>query len=287
MVVGTIGALNGGVPLCYFVKLIGWRNTLLCMCVLGLFILSIIYLFLIEPQKNKNDLTPKLSAFASFKIILATRECWIFAGTAIGLFIAITVIGDLWGVAFIMKAHAVERHVAVQVVSFMYIGLCLGSFSIAWYSDYIQKAKPLITISTLMLLILLTFVLSPFPLPFEMYHPLFFLIGFFSGAEMLCFSGICKALPSSISGITTGFLNGLVMMGGALTQQCVGLSLDFLWRGQVSEDGIRLYSIEDYRLALSLVIPVLIVAFFSSLFIKEKAENYQTIEGGPSHDSIL
>jgi sugar phosphate permease len=268
MVVGTIGALNGGVPLCYVSERFGWSQCLLFLCVLGLILIAVSYCFLRFPHVVES--TQKPSAVNSFKQILKNKECWVYAGTALGLYIAIAVLGDLWGVAFIMKAHGVERSTAVSIISCMYVGLCMGSLLITWLSDMIKKTKAFILMSTTLLLILLFLVIAPLPLPFILLYPLFFLIGFFAGAEMLCFSEACKVVCSSIAGITTGFLNGIVMMGGAFIQMGVGLILDSRWNGALAPEGIKLYATQDYRVALSLIFPILILALFSSLFITEK-----------------
>ncbi len=268
MAVGTVGALNGGLPLCYLLELVGWSHCLLMLCLLGLVLLTVSYFTLSLPESHERH--ERVSSFKSLTLILKNKECWTYALTAIGLYLAICVFGDLWGVAYIMKAYGIERAQAVPIISMMYVGLCVGSITITWISDRLGKARSFIIFSTIMLLILLSLVIAPLSLPFEMLYLLFFLIGFFAGAEMLCFSGACKAVSSSIAGITTGFLNGLVMIVGAGIQMGVGIVLDALWKGSTGFDGIKIYDVNDYRIALSLTLPILLLALFSSLFIKEK-----------------
>ncbi len=267
MVVGTIGALNGGLPLCALINRVGWRSALLIMCGIGFILLGVVAWFLKDPSQQKQ--ANALSLSYSLKLVFHKKACWIFATTAIGLYIAICVLGDLWGVAFMMKTHGIERALAVELVSTLYVGLCVGCFVIPWMSDRIKRAKPLVIISILCLLCLLSVLLAPISLPFGLYYPLFSLIGFFSGAEMLCFAGACKAVSSSVAGLITGFINGLVMMGGALAQQSVGVLLDWLWAGERGANGIKIYTISDYRLALSLMIPIIVMALCASLFIKD------------------
>jgi len=267
MMVGTIGALNGGLPLCYLMEQVGWSQSLLVMCLIGFILMGVSFFTLKVPQIVETH--EKVSAKSSFLLILKHKECWVYAGTAIGLYIAICVLGDLWGVSYIMKAHGVERSQAVQIISSMYVGLCTGSLMITWLSDRLQKARTLIIVSTVMLFLLISLAIAPLPIPFLALYPLFFFIGFFAGAEMLCFSGACKAVSSSVAGITSGFLNGIVMMTGAFIQMCVGIVLDARWDGSLGTEGIKLYNLSDYRIALTLILPILLLAFFSSLFIKE------------------
>lgn len=137
MVVGTIGALNGGVPLCYISELFGWSQCLLILCFAGLILLYASYKFLMSLYPVKSACFPLICA--NYK----KKDCWAYAGAATGLYITISFLGDLWGVSFIMKVHEVERAKAIQVISCMYIGLCVGSIFITYLSDLIKKQKSL------------------------------------------------------------------------------------------------------------------------------------------------
>lgn len=268
MVVGTIGALNGGLPLCYLMEQVGWGQTLLIMCMVGVALNILIYFTLKLPKVIQAE--EKETIVNSFKTVINCKDVWTYGISAIGLYLSICVLGDLWGVAFIMESYGIERSEAVQFISILYIGVCVGSLTITWFSDLIQRMKSFIIFSNIMLLTLIALIISPISIPLSLLSPIFFLIGFFSGSELLCFSGACKSLPSSVAGLTTGFLNGIVMMTGAFIQFCVGVVLDINWNGSLNAEGIKLYSASDYRLALSLLLPVLFIALISSFFIQEK-----------------
>lgn len=271
MMVGTIGALNGGMPLSFLVDLFGWRFSLLLLCVLGVLILGVLFQCLPHASKQQSPKRHSLTSLrADLMQVLKNRDCWAFAGVALGLYITIIVLGDLWGVSFVMKAHQVERPLAANVASFLFLGLCAGSFVIAWISDFFGKTKGVIVGCTLILLALLTLLFSPLKLSLPSLYMLFFLIGFFSGAEMLCFSEVCKVVPASLTGTAIGFVNTVVVLGGSLVQQLVGMVLDHVWNGTLSEEGVRFYSLGDYKTALSFIVPIVGLSLVASFLIREE-----------------
>ena len=73
-----------------------------------------------------------------------------------------------------------------------------------------------------------------------------------------------------MSGLVTGFINMVVMSGGALIQPLIGKILDYVWDGHI-EEGIPLYTLQNYRTALALIpvlmgIAVLIMPFMPETF---------------------
>ncbi|EKE01050.1 MAG: Major facilitator family transporter [uncultured bacterium] len=60
-----------------------------------------------------------------------------------------------------------------------------------------------------------------------------------------------------------------VVAGGLLFQPLVGRILDFCWQGMI-QDGVRVYSLHGYQMAL-VVLPIcyFIAAVMSAFFIKE------------------
>lgn len=53
----------------------------------------------------------------------------------------------------------------------------------------------------------------------------------------------------------------------------LGKLLDIFRDGKVTEDGIPIYSIDDYRKAFIFIILSFVVAIISVMFVKEKASN--------------
>jgi MFS family permease len=268
MAIGTVGAWNGSSSLSYLVATIGWRESLLVVTGLGALILGLVYVFLADKLNDKFDakahnLDPRSPLTHEAFALIRSKVCWQYAVVAMGIYLSISVLADLWGVSFLMGAHNMTKAAAAQTASFIYIGLCAGSLCLTYLGDRYRCRDVIIATSLLGLLLMLYLVIYETQFSGPFLTPLFFGIGFCSGAEMICFSSALDHFDSRLSGTVTGFINCVVMLGGALIQQQTGLLLDYAWTGGVKDDGLRAYSTIEYRTALSLT---LATVFISSLF---------------------
>ncbi len=99
---------------------------------------------------------------------------------------------------------------------------------------------------------------------------LLILIGICCGAEMICFTGALLHTQASNSGVTIGVVNTLNMLGGAVLQQFIGFCLDKRWAGTVDAFGVRVYSVDDYTYALTLLLGIIGVCALLSFGLKSK-----------------
>ncbi len=81
-----------------------------------------------------------------------------------------------------------------------------------------------------------------------------------------------------VAGTMTGFLNGIVSLAAAMIQQYVGQVLDYFWEGQMTEAGIRAYSIHTYQVAFGVILFVTCISVVLSLFIKQSQEYPENLE---------
>jgi sugar phosphate permease len=99
-------------------------------------------------------------------------------------------------------------------------------------------------------------------------NTLFFTIGIFTGAEILCFIAACTLMGPEVAGTMTGFLNGVVSLAAAMIQQHVGIVLDYFWEGQMTASGVRAYSIYTYKVAFGVILFFTCLSCILALFIK-------------------
>jgi MFS family permease len=267
MTAGTIGALNGGAPLAALNQAAGWRWSLVYLAVIGAVIFFINLIFLkASPQTITREQNLKMSEiFSQIKSALGNLQVFITGIVALGVYMAISVLADLWGVSYLVQTYHVAKTTAL-----IYVGLCVGALIVSWWSDKIHKRKIFIVILSFMIAFCLTLFLYLESLPFWGSCILLFVIGFCSGAEMLCFALATEIVPRKITGTVTGYINAIVTLGGAFVQQQVGKILDHIWCGQCTDDGLRFYSAAEYKQALSLVIAVVLFTAILSLFLKER-----------------
>jgi len=70
------------------------------------------------------------------------------------------------------------------------------------------------------------------------------------------------------SGTAIGFINMFNAICGALSEPLIGKILDIGW-GHRMVDGVRIFSVSDYRTALTALPISMIFALFLQLFIRE------------------
>jgi len=278
MSVGTIGALNGGPPLAYLVSLLGWRGSLFLVSGVGVIIFIINFLFLekfgasaVPMQVDSQDSDQEGGSLgARILEVFKNRVVWTHAISALGVYLSLAVLADLWGPSFVIQRFKVDKQTAANTLSWMYIGLLVGSLTLSWLSDWLQNRKILIVMSTAAISTLLALFIYLPGLTHLQGTIMIGLLGFFAGAEMLCFTGASEASTPRTAGTVTGIVNTVVMLTGALIQHQVGHLLDSVWTGEVLGEGVRAYSLGNFQYALTLL-PILSgVSFLSSLFLPNR-----------------
>jgi hypothetical protein len=115
------------------------------------------------------------------------------------------------------------------------------------------------------LLLIVTLLYVPGLSPSRIYL-LLFGFGLFCSAQIVVFAISHEASQMKIAGTAIALTNMVVMVGGNIFQPVIGKLLDYGWTGALV-DGARVYPIQAYQTALS-VLPIgifiaLIIAFFS------------------------
>ncbi|TAK76008.1 MAG: MFS transporter, partial [Gammaproteobacteria bacterium] len=279
LTLGTVGALIAGKPLALLADTVGWRQSISDVAFLGLFILSIAVLVL--PKAKKESLIP-ISIEMPAKIgrsliqVLTSRSVMMYAILAISIYTPLSVLADLWGVAFLMQKYGLVRAEAAKISMMVYLGLGLGSLVLPWLSEKYHVLNGSIRLGIIGVLIVFALLLYGPVISPAFLMVLLTLLGIFCGAEMLCFTGAGQHTTIHNVGTTLGVVNTLNMLGGGLLQQAIGYGLDKLWDGKTDSFGVRLYSTAEYTQALSvLMIIVVICCLLSFKLPKDKVVDYE------------
>lgn len=273
LTLGVAGALIAGKPLSITMDLVGWRHALLLTTIIGASIFVLV--FTVFPrQKIEQNVSEKTTAndiLCGIQAILKTRMVLIYAFLAVGLYTPLSVMADLWGVAYIMSKFGLDRSRAAEVSMMLYIGLCIGSLALPYVAEKYNALNTTIRICIFGILTTLCAILFLPNLGTWEVSLLFLLLGLFCGAEMLCFTGITNYAPPGKIGVTFGITNTANMLGGAIAQQIIGFALDrFLWNGALDAHGHRLYSNSDYTMALSSLAIIIIACCWVSSKLPKK-----------------
>jgi MFS family permease len=171
------------------------------------------------------------------------------------------------GVSFLHSTYGVSVELAGYAVSMIFIGWAVGGPFIGFYSDKIQNKKKFLLAASLLGALFMAMALYIPNIPIFLLFVLFFLIGFISGAQLLTYSYAIDVNEDKAKGVAAAFTNFCVMLGGALIQPFIGFLLDRFWTGQES-NGVRVYSPETYKWAMTCFPLAFLLSFVFTLFLK-------------------
>lgn len=266
LTLGTAGALTAGKPLVRLLESIGWRQTITWTAFLGVVLFVFVFIILRLPKRSHDVVQTHI--FSNIIQIIRNRPVMIYAFLAIGLYTPLSILADLWGTIFLIQKYGLTRADAAQTSMMMYLGLAIGSLMLPWISEKWSVLNTSIRVCGLGILFLFTFILFGPPVGIVAVTALLIMLGIFCGAEMMCFAGAAAYTTQSNSGMTLGVVNTLNMLGGALLQQAIGFLLDKRWSGTLDVDGLRIYSSEDFIIALSVLLVVVILCCLLSFRLK-------------------
>lgn len=258
--IGLLGSILGETPLALMVTSIGWRQCMLILAGIGAVLFVLIWLIMRDkPKDAANDYSTTSDnnrLFQGLGAVLKSKRNWITATYGGLMFAPTSIFGALWGVPFLMEAYHLERPVAAGIISMLFWGWVFGSPLLGLLSDYIGRRKPTLWIASIGGLITLTSIIYIPNLPSLTLSILLFAFGFCSSGFLPSFSIMREINSNAANATALGFMNMLNMVGGALGQPFVGLMLDQFWTGTMV-DGVRMYSLHGYHIALALL-PIMI-----------------------------
>ena len=280
LTIGIGGAILFGRMMKFLDQFFNWNQIMDLITICG-GIVFLLILFVVKNNKNDkgtnlNKQTLEQNLHQITKIIYTPRIL-IYSILAVGLYTPLSALADLWGAAFIKQKFGVEKNQASHLIMTLYIGLTLGSLILPWLSERYNILNKTIMLASFGLLISFSLL---------MYLPTFshlnliitlFIIGFFGGAEMMCFTGALVNSHQYNSGHIIGVVNTLNMLGGALVQQLVGVFLDKQWGGSTNAFGVRQYSTHNFENALSVLTILIAICCGCSLIlfaIKNRSNKY-------------
>lgn len=276
LTLGTVGALLAGKPQTLIIQEIGWRNTGLLSAVIGAFIFILVYFFVPkggELDKNVQQTESFSAVIGSLKKVLMSKEIILYAFLSACLYAPMAALSDTWGVSFLMAKYQFTRPEAAECIGFIFLGLCLGSFAVPAYFEKIKRINLGIQLASFIMAVVVSIILFCDCTSIVQLKLLFFVFGFSCGSEMLCFTAISKVAPSKLRGSSLGFTNTVNMVGGALLQHGIGVFLDIMWSGNISEVGLREYSAQNYTQALAIIAAFYVLSIILSLFLKREKQH--------------
>ena len=147
-VVGMLGAIVGVGLLTNLTLIMGWRQTVLLLGVVGGILAGLIF-FLVRdypaaasPQPQHQTKRERIGKMLSGLVqIFSTGQNWVnglYAATINAPYIAL---GALWGTKYLQTAYLLDKPDAALLSSMIFVGAIPGSFFFGWFSDRIKRRK--------------------------------------------------------------------------------------------------------------------------------------------------
>lgn len=272
---GMAGGMFGVIVLSSLVKTIGWKQTVDTGTIIGAILIPIIWLIIKdEPKdtkkkiKEKNKVQYKETFSGLFKI-LKNPQMWITGIISCFFYLSLSLFAELWGIPFIKMAYPKVN--AATACSMVFFGWLVGGPFIGYVSDMIRTRHVLISIGCIVSAILISIIIYIPNISHPLLYLLLFIFGVFSSVEILCFVINSERNPRNLIATAAAFTNTLTMSSGIIAQPLIGKILDSVWSGEMI-DNIRIYSLENYKLALTTLPIALLIGFILSLLLRKNYE---------------
>ncbi|MBA2654669.1 MAG: MFS transporter [Gammaproteobacteria bacterium] len=272
---GMSAGIFSQIYLASFVEKVGYKSALSTGLTAGL-ILSVILFLVVRDRPKAQRAEAKLpgnqltlaQTLRGLGYVLMKKETWVIGFVGLLLYLPASAFLDLWGIPYLETAYHVTSEKAAMMIFFVYFGWILAGPLIGALSDKIRlRCLPLLVTSIFSTIFSAMAFYIP-NLPFPLLYTLLFLFGVTCGSHPLVFSLSREKNPEQISGTATATTNFFIMLGGVLFQPFMGKILDWHWSGALI-DGVRVYTLSDYKFALAVVPIGLFLSCILILFIKE------------------
>lgn len=274
ILMGTAGAILGYAPLAKLTDVVGWRSALWYLTLLGGIVLIINILFLRDKEVERVRVVSRSEVVQQIKDVLKSRFAWMYAITALGMYLPISVFADLWGVPFLTLKYGLAKDVAATILSWAYVGTCGGVIFVALVSNLLKGVRLVIGAAAALVTTLISVIVFAPELSQTTLSVLLVSLGVAVGAEILCFSKACQENDVRVAATVTGFLNFIVTLGAAFVQQFVGWLIKIMWDGQMADNGLPQYRVDDYQNAMIVVILISLTSFVLAFFLPDKNPDY-------------
>lgn len=278
MMAGMIGGVGGQAPLAALVEVAGWREALLGAAAVGGLLAVATWLIVRDRPRplprgkgdgGRDDGGGAKALLRGLAVVFRQPQNWIMSLIAASMTAPLLAFAGLWGVAWLMQTHGMERPEAAGTASLLLVGWAFGSPASGWLSDRTGLRRPVLQGGALLGLVSLSCLLYVPDLPALVRAALFLASGAGLSAMAVGFAVLRRCNAPEVTGAAYGLLNGACVGSGAVFQPLIGALLDRAWDGTLVE-GARVYSPEAYKGALSVMIGFLALGLLLTLLIKER-----------------
>jgi len=286
--IGTIGGALAQTPLAILVNLIGWRNAFRLIGLISI-IVSFLIFFIVRnkpsdynmPSLNINNETTMNSKgiFKGLWRVLINPQTWPIFLLYAGFYGTYVVFMGYYGTSFIAEVFNKTTVEASNYIVLGVVGSALGSLFVGNISDRLKSRKKPLLITGFIYTIIWAFVVFNIDANFNSFLllPVIFLIGFMSCAYVISWPTVKEVNDPRYVGVSTSVANIGGFFGTVVLPPLVAGTIE-------KHEGI-LNASNLYSKAFTIVLIASIIAFISSLFVKETGCKNIYIKTGGKNES--
>ncbi len=249
-----------------------WRLAISAVGGLGILFLILIIVLVKDCPRDfslakQHQQYPK-SFWRNFALALGNLQNWLAGIYTNFLSIPVIVLGALWGKEYLHCVKNLSNEQAAVVASMIFLGMIIGSPLSGWISDRMKRRKSPMLVGAILTLITVLVIMYVTPLSYDQLMMLFFLLGLFSGAQVISYAFVIESNPLHITASSTALAATLIMACGAIFQPLFGYLLENFGTHSLVNDTV-IYHADAYHAAM-LILPITFVAsMIIALLLKE------------------
>ena len=270
---GMLGAALGAGGFAFLVHQFTWRYAMLGVAAVLLIFSLLIYVFVRDKKAHLLSHVVSMDSVSlpitqALKVVLCSQQSWANALYAGFLYAPTAALGEFWGMTFFHHVYSISKIDAGLMMSAIFIGWAIGGPSVGWLSDKLKTRKKLMSVSAMMSLLILSFVLYGPTLSEWVLLLGMFLYGISNTGVALSYAVAGESHSKAVVGMSVAFTNMVSILIGAIMQPVMGLMLDHFWSGKM-EHHLRIYSRYAYHEVLFILPCALVIALLCLCFVKE------------------
>ncbi|KTD22142.1 major facilitator family transporter [Legionella lansingensis] len=261
---GMTGGMLAQYPLTKLVNQIGWRDALIQVGWLGTAMLIFMAFGMIDKTRTESHkIVQKISVFVAAKKAYLNPQTLRAALYTSLMNMAIAVFGAMMGSLYLIQRMGVSKEDAAAVNTMLFLGAIIGGPVIGWCSDKLGLRILPMKIGVIASLLTLLVVLFA-PVSLSIMKILFFLLGFFTAAQVISYALVVESSPVIMTATAVSVISILTQGGYIIYQNLFSLLLMSHGEMQLVNE-VPVYSLGDYQFA-AIILPIGLVLALLVLF---------------------
>lgn len=291
--VGNVGAISAAAPLAFLTLYFGWRNSFLLMACIT-FLLALTVWFFIRDSPTQMGLPPvveveeeetyffpsssRIGLIQGLKMVLSSKNLWVVGFTFLVWYGTLVNFQGLWSIPYLIQVYGCSRAEASYLITLIPVGVCVGAPLWGYLSDKVFNVRKPVYVLGYLSYTLAWIVFVFFKnIPKELFYPIFFMFGFFTGAIIVSITMLREFFPEHLVGTVMGCINIFPFIGVGFLQPLTGYILDQAGPVKIVE-GIKFYPPQAYQTAFIVCILLLVVATLATLISQEGEKSPKTLK---------